>query len=134
MRFVAIALLVGSIALAKYQVGKFSHGGPGLFPLMISCFLLVVGLLTVVRARFVAPVPLDHSVKNISLVLLSLVGFAVISEYINMLLGITFLVFCSTLAGTSYSVARNVKITLGLFAVAFAFKELLGLNLPLLGQ
>jgi hypothetical protein len=130
----AIALLFGGVALAKYQVGQFSHGGPGLFPLMISCFLFVIGLLTVVRAHFVAPVPLSHSIKNITLVLLSLVGFAVISEHINMLLGITFLVFCSTLAGTSYSVARNIKITIGLVLVAFAFKELLGLNLPLLGQ
>ncbi len=48
-----------------------------------------------------------------------------------MLLAIVFLVFCSTLAGTSYSVARNIKISLGLIAVAFAFKNLLGLELPL---
>ena len=131
---IAIALLFGSVALAKYQIGQFSRGGPGLFPLMISSFLLLVGVLTVVRAHYVDPVPMSHSVKNIAIVLLSLVGFAVISEYINMILGITFLVFCSTLAGTSYSVVRNIKITVGLLLVAFAFKNLLGLNLPLLGQ
>ena len=129
----AIALLFGGVSF-NYSMGELSRSGPGLFPMMVSSFLFVIGLLTLVRSHFVEPVPLDYSVKNIALILLSLVGFAVISEYINMLLGITFLVFCSTLAGTSYSVARNVKITLGLFAVAFAFKELLGLNLPLLGQ
>ena len=35
------------------------------------------------------------------------------------------------LAGTSYSLVRNVKISLGLIAVAFAFKQFLGLSLPL---
>ncbi len=54
-----------------------------------------------------------------------------LSQYVNMILGIVFLVFCSTLAGTSYSLLRNVKIAIGLVAVAFAFKQFLGLGLPL---
>lgn len=58
-------------------------------------------------------------------------GFAVISAYLNMILGIIFLVFCSTLAGTSYSLVRNLKISVGLLAIAFAFKNFLGLSLPL---
>ena len=126
----AIALLFGLVSL-NYSIGELSRSGPGLFPLMISSCLFVIGLLSVVRSHFVDPVPLDYSVKNIALILLSLVGFAVISQFINMILGIVFLVFCSTLAGTSYSVVRNIKISLGLIAVAFAFKNLLGLSLPL---
>ena len=126
----AIALLFGVVA-RNYSVGELSRSGPGLFPLMVSSFLFVIGLLTVVRSRFVAPVPLDYNVKNIALILLSLAGFAVISEHLNMILAIVFLVFCSTFAGTSYSVVRNIKISLGLIAVAFAFKNFLGLSLPL---
>ena len=127
---IAIALLFGLVAL-NYPIGQLSRSGPGMFPVIISSFLLLIGLLTVVRSRFVEPVPLDYNVKNIAVVLLSLVGFAVISQYINMILGIVFLVFCATFAGTSYSVVRNIKISLGLIAVAFAFKNLLGLSLPL---
>jgi len=127
----AIALLFGLVARRNYAIGEFSRSGPGLFPVMISSFLFLVGLLSVVRAHFVPPVPLEHSVRNIAVILLSLVGFTVISEYLNMILGIVFMVFCSTIAGTSYSVVRNIKISLGLIAVAFAFKSLLGLNLPL---
>jgi hypothetical protein len=126
----AIALLFGSVA-AKYPIGQLSRSGPGLFPLMVSTFLFAIGLLTMVRSHFVKPVPLDYNVKNIAVILLSLVGFAVISLYVNMILGIIFLVFCSTIAGTSYSVVRNIKISIGLIAVAFAFKYLLGLSLPL---
>ncbi|MEO7252781.1 MAG: tripartite tricarboxylate transporter TctB family protein [Casimicrobium sp.] len=126
----AIALLFGGIALT-YPLGQLSRAGPGLVPLIVSCLLFFVGAISVVRSHFVAPVPLDYNLKNMFLVLLGLAGFALISEHINMLLGIVFLVFCSTLAGTSYSVIRNVKISAGLIAVAFAFKYLLGLQLPL---
>jgi hypothetical protein len=126
----AIALLFGIVA-SRYSIGELSRSGPGLFPVMVSCFLFLIGLTIAVRSRFVEPVLLSYNVKNISLILLSLVGFAVISEYLNMILGIVFLVFCSTFAGTSYSVVRNIKISIGLVLVAFAFKNFLGLNLPL---
>jgi hypothetical protein len=126
----AIALVFGGVSF-NYTLGELSRSGPGLFPLMVSSFLFIIGVLTVVRSHFVDPVPLDYSVKNIAIILLSLVGFSVLSQYVNMILGIVFLVFCSTLAGTSYSVVRNIKISVGLVAVAFAFKQFLGLSLPL---
>lgn len=126
----AIALVFGGVSF-NYTLGELSRSGPGLFPLMVSSFLFIIGVLTVVRSHFVDPVPLDYSVKNIAIILLSLVGFSVLSQYVNMILGIVFLVFCSTLAGTSYSVVRNIKISIGLIAVAFAFKQFLGLSLPL---
>ncbi|MFS2033048.1 tripartite tricarboxylate transporter TctB family protein [Polaromonas sp. CT11-55] len=126
----AIALVFGGVSF-NYTLGELSRSGPGLFPLLVSSFLFVIGVLTVVRSHFVDPVPLDYSIKNIAIILLSLVGFSLISQFVNMILGIVFLVFCSTLAGTSYSLVRNVKISLGLIAVAFAFKHLLGLSLPL---
>lgn len=126
----AIALLFGGVAM-RYSIGQLSRSGPGLFPVMISSFLFLIGLIIAVRSRFVAPVRLSYNVKNIALILLSLVGFALISEHLNMILGIIFMVFCATFAGTSYSVVRNIKISVGLIAVAFAFKNFLGLSLPL---
>lgn len=128
---IAIALLFG-VAASQYQVGVFSKSGPGLFPLLVSAMLFVLGLVTLVRARFVPPVALNYSVKNIAVILMSLCGFVVLSEYLNMLLAIVFLVFFSTLAGTDYSIARNLKITVALVAVAMVFKYLLNLNLPLI--
>lgn len=125
-----IALTFGGVAVT-YKVGELARSGPGMFPLMVSGFLFVIGLLTAVRSFYVERVPVDYNVKNIALILTSLVGFALISEHLNMILGIAFLVFCSTFAGTSYSVVRNIKITVALVAVAFAFKNFLGLNLPL---
>jgi hypothetical protein len=35
------------------------------------------------------------------------------------------------MAASTYSVVRNIKVSAGLVAVAYAFHKLLGLNLPL---
>jgi hypothetical protein len=127
---IAISLAFGLTSL-RYPIGHFSRAGPGLFPLMVSSLLFLIGLLTVVRSRFVERVHLDFNLKNIALILSSLCGFAVISTYLNMIVGIVFMVFCASFAGTSYSVVRNLKISAGLIVIAFAFQKLLGLNLPL---
>ena len=125
-----IGLLFGLNSF-RYQLGDLSRAGPGLFPLIISGILFLIGAITVGYSRFSAFEKLDYSVKNISIILLSFVGFALISQFINMIVAIVFLAFFSTLAGTSYSLMRNLKIAIGLVIVAFAFRDLLGLNLPL---
>jgi hypothetical protein len=128
---VAISLAFGLQSL-RYRIGDFSNAGPGLFPLMVSCLLFLIGLITVMRSRFVERVHLEFNIKNIAIILASLCGFALISEHLNMIAGIAFMVFCASFAGTSsYSVLRNLKISAGLIAVALAFQKLLGFNLPL---
>ena len=127
----ALSLVFGMWS-RDYHVGELSRPGPGLFPLLVSCLLFLVGAITVVRSRFVERVKIDFKVKNITLVLVGLCGFVLISEHVNMIAGIVFMVFCSTYAGTSYSVVRNLKISAGLLMIAFAMQKLLGVNLPLL--
>lgn len=126
----AISLAFGLTSL-RYPIGQFSRAGAGLFPLIVSSMLLLVGIATVVRSRFTKPERLEIQIKNIALILASLCGFALITHFVNMILGIIFLVFCSTLAGRNYSVVRNLKVCAGLILVALAFQKLLGLNLPL---
>jgi len=127
---VAISLAFGLQAL-RYPIGDFSRAGPGLFPAMVSGILLLIGVATVVRSFFVEHVRLSINFRNIAIILGSLCGLALISTYVNMIAGIVFMVFFSTLAGSSYSWVRNVKISLGLVAMALALQKLLGLNLPL---
>lgn len=127
---IAISLAFGLTAL-RYPIGEFSRAGPGLFPLMVSGLLLLIGLITVARAHFVEREVLDIKIKNIAIIVTSLVAFALVSQMLNMTVGIVVMVFCASFAATSYSVVRNVKIAAGLLAVAFAFQKLLGFNLPL---
>ena len=127
---VAIALLFGLGAL-NYPIGRVERAGPGFFPLMVSSFLFLLGAAMIVRSRFMERAPLYFNWKNIAIIMASLVGFAVVSHYINMALGIVVLVFTATLAGTSYSVTRNILISAVLLGIAFAFQRGLGLQLPL---
>lgn len=125
----SLAFGLGSL---RYPMGAFARAGPGLFPLMVSSLLFLVGLAIVVRSLLTDHTAITFNPKNIALVLASLIGFALISLHLNMIAGIVFMVFCSTFAGTSYSVLRNLKIAGVLIAVAFAFQRFLGLQLPLL--
>jgi hypothetical protein len=127
---IAISLAFGLQSL-RYPIGDFSRAGPGLFPALVSFLLFLIGLATVIRSRFVERVHLDLNFKNIAIIIASLCGFAVISMVVNMIAGIVFMVFFSTLAGTSYSWWRNVKIAAGLVTMALVLQKLLGLNLPL---
>jgi hypothetical protein len=127
----AISLAFGLTSL-RYPIGQFSRAGPGLFPLMVSSLLFLIGVTTVVRSRFVERIPLTFNAKNISIILASLCGFSVVSTHLNMIVGIVFMVFVAAFAGDgAYSISRSIKVSLGLIAVAFAFQRLLGLNLPL---
>ncbi len=127
---IAISLIFG-LGSFRYPMGGLGRAGPGLFPLMISSLLFLLGVAIVVRAFLAERVRLEFNIKNIGLIMASLVGFAVISEYVNMIAGIVFMVFCASLAATSHSWVRNLMIAGGLVAVALVFQKLLGLQLPL---
>ena len=127
----AISLAFGLTSL-RYPIGDFSRAGPGLFPLIVSVLLLLVGLATVIRSRFTERVPLGFSLRNIGIIIGALCGFSLASHFVDMLLGIIVLVFVASFAASSYSVVRNIKIAVGLIIVAFCFQKFLGLQLPLI--
>jgi len=127
---IAISLAFG-LGSFRYPMGAFARAGPGLFPLLVSSLLLLLGVVMVARS-FIGERPgIKFNVRNISLIILSLAGFAVVSQYVNMIAGIIFLVFCASFAGTDYSVVRNLKVAGFLIAVALIFQKGLGLQLPL---
>ncbi len=127
---IAIALTFG-VGAFRYDIGHVARAGPGFFPLIVSSVLFLLGAAMVVRSRFMERVPIYFNARNIAIIMASLAGFALLSQYVNMISGIVFLVFVSTLAGTSYSVRRNAIITAVLVAIAFVFQLGLGLQLPL---
>ena len=127
----AIALSFGLPAL-RYGIGTLSHAGPGLFPLMVSSLLLLIGVLTVVRSRFVEKVAMHFQVRNIAILLAALCAFSLVSQLLNMTLGIVVMVLIASRAGSSRSLLLSLKIAAGLLVIAFGFQTLLGLNLPLL--
>ncbi|MFC5499298.1 tripartite tricarboxylate transporter TctB family protein [Caenimonas terrae] len=128
---VAISLAFGLTAM-RYPIGGFDRAGPGLFPLMVAGLLLLIGVITIMRSRFIRREPMEFNVRNIGVILASLCAFSLVSQFVNMIVGIVVMVFVASFAGkTRYSVVRNLKIAAGLVCVALAFQKLLGFNLPL---
>ena len=125
-----IALAFGLGAL-KYPIGHLERAGPGFFPLLVSSILFLLGLAMAVRARFRERVPAEFHIKNLAVIIGSLVGFAVLSRYVNMSVGIAFLVFGSALAGTKFSWKRSAILTAALIIIAVIFERGLGLQLHL---
>ena len=129
--FLALIALAFGLGSLRYSLGTFSRAGPGMFPLLVSSLLLLVAVAMILRSLLSERAPIQFNIRNIAIILASLCGFALVSEYLNMIVGIVFLVFCASAAGTSYSIARNAKVAGGLIAIALVFQKLLGLQLPL---
>ena len=76
--FALMALALGfGLPSLSYSLGTLGRAGPGMFPFIVSCMLFVIGVITVVRARLVAPVPMDFQVRNIAIILGAVPGNAV---------------------------------------------------------
>jgi hypothetical protein len=130
-------LLLAAVALLflfqapGYKIGSLSRPGPGLFPVIVAGILLIIGIAIVVRSHFIAFVPLDFRVRNIALIAASLVGFALVSEYVNMLAGIAVMVTMASLASHDFSIPRTAAIIVALCLVGVAMQKGLGVQLPL---
>ncbi len=128
---IAVAMFFG-LQAATYRLGTLSKAGAGLFPLLVSGMVGLIGLTMLVQARFEDAEPMTFNVKNIALIMVSLIGFVLTAQYLTMWLAIPYLVFVATLAGTDYSWVRNLKICTALLVMALGFQHFLGLNLHLL--
>lgn len=127
---IAVALFFG-LQAASYPLGSFAKAGAGMFPLIISAAVGLIGLVMLVQARFEAAEPARFNPKNIAIIMGSLIGFVLIAEHVNTVLAIVFLVFFAGMAGAQPSWVRNVKICVALIGIAAVFHYLLGLSLAL---
>ena len=131
LALIGVALFFGVQAVG-YHLGTLARAGAGLFPLMVSCAVGLIGVVMLVQARFEQAEPVGFNMKNIAIIMAGLIGFVLIAEHLNVIIAIVYLVFVSTFAGADYSVRRNLKITAVLICLAAGFHYLLGLSLPLL--
>jgi Tripartite tricarboxylate transporter TctB family len=128
--FILFAVTFGAVSTG-YRLGHLDNPGPALFPLIISGALAILGIINLIEGTVLEKVTANFKLKNIAIITSSLIVFAILSESLNMIAGIVALITISSAATTPYSVSRTIKITASLVAIAFAFKYLLGVNLPL---
>jgi len=75
---IAISLAFG-LGSFRYPMGAFARAGPGLFPLLVSSLLLLLGVVIVARSFIGERAGIQFNIKNIALIIASLCGFAVVS-------------------------------------------------------
>lgn len=127
---VATALFFG-LQSGSLQLGSAVQPGPGLFPLVISIMLGMAGLAITGIAISGPREPLSAEFRNVSIVVVALVAFGLLSRSVNMVAGIVCLVAVSTLAGPKVSLLRKAAIACALLLIAYCLWKVLGLQLPL---
>jgi len=127
----AVVALFFLLQAPNYTIGNLSKPGPGLFPVMVAVTLLVISIAIVVPSYLIEALPFDFRIRNIALIAASLVSFALVSAYVNMLVGIAVMATIASFASDDFSIPRTGAIIVVLCLIAFAMKQVLGVQLPL---
>lgn len=130
LSLLAIALFF-CLQARGYSLGTLGRAGPGMFPLVVSVLLFLVGLAIVVRTRLVSAGKLEFKARNIALVAAGLLSFVLLSEHVNMLVGLVVMVLVTSYAASDFKLSRALALSAVLASVALAMKLGLGLQLPL---
>ena len=128
--YIVISLVFGLNTLNNLSIGSLSSPGPGFFPLLASACLMLLGLLSLLKSynnEFVEKI----QIKNIIIVVTSIIGFGIFTHYVNLVIGTAVLIAIALTATPENYIKRWCFLFLFLIAVAAAFKYFLGLNLPL---
>lgn len=124
-------ILYGTITLRDLPLGSFVNMGPGFFPLVLSCLLVAIGLVAVVKAFYfnsgedVGKIPW----RGASLLLAGIAFFAVSIDYV----GLAPAVFVSALlssASTGELGWRGSLLASAVLTVASVAVFIYGIGLP----
>jgi hypothetical protein len=129
--------LLGILIGRDYTFGSAGRMGPGYFPFVISCLLIIFGLVSIVRSLRVSGEPVEpFAWKPIFLVVGAVFAFGLLINTAGLIVAMLVMVLMSAAASEKFSF--DWKATLGL-AVLIAFCSLvfvkgLGVPLPLYGS
>jgi hypothetical protein len=135
-----IYLIVGLLGILigrAYSLGSAGRMGPGYFPLVISCLLILFGLVSIVRSLRVTGEPIEpFAWKPMFLVVGAVFAFGLLISTAGLIISLLVTVLMSAAASEKFSF--DWKATLGLAAlIAFCslvFVKGLGVPLPLYGS
>ena len=135
-----IYLAVGALGIVvgrEYSFGSAGRMGPGYFPYVISCLLILFGVITLVRSFMTDGEPVGALAwKAIGLVVGSVVAFGLLLPTAGLIVAMTVLVLMSAAASEKFRF--EVKATAGLVGLvvfcSLVFVKGLGVPMPLLGS
>lgn len=138
--FVVVGAAFGCLALFQLPLGTFSEMGSGLFPLIVSICLVLIGVVLGLKglaARNGSDLTLTSGLQWRPLVLISVgpVIFGVLIERWGMVSAVFAAAFVSSFASSSVTPVRALLVASGLTAAcALIFHVALGLPIPLFGR
>jgi hypothetical protein len=129
--------LFGIMIGREYSFGSAGRMGPGYFPFVISCLLVLFGLVSIFRSLRVAGDPVEpFAWKPMLLVIGAVFAFGLLISTAGLIIAMLTMVLMSAAASEKFGF--DWKAVLGLFAlIAFCslvFVKALGVPLPLLGS
>lgn len=128
--FIASVGLYFLIYSLEYSIGSFSNMGPALFPLIMSCILLVLGSVIFLRGLIIKEL-VEIKFKTPLTLLCIVVMSGVIFKMFGAILASTFLILTSAMIHGKFRLVDTLKIILLSVAVLIVLKLFLVKLLPL---
>jgi hypothetical protein len=127
---------LGAVLIARdYGMGTALKMGPAYFPTVLGFLLIVVGVISLIRAFIVPGTRIGaFAIKGLSLVVVSVLVFGIIVRGTGLAVALPLLVVISAYASTRFRWGPTIGLALGLtiFCV-LVFLKGLGVPLPILG-
>ena len=127
--------LAGIIIARDYGMGTPRKMGPAFFPVILSCLLIIIGVISLVRS-FVRPgTPVGRfTFRGMLLVAGATVAFGLIIRGAGMVIAMPVLVIVSAYASRHFNWRTSVLLAVGITAFCIVvFLKGLGIPLPVLG-
>lgn len=128
--FIAIGLFF-SITGAPLEYGTPASMGPGFLPMTISGFLVVIGLLQVVRGLRSPGKAVDFRFKQPAIICIAIVAFGFMLTKIGALISILALMFTSAYLHKNFTFKSFCIAYVAVVGIVLIFKLALGSNMPL---
>lgn len=127
--------LIFLVAGSNYDLGTPLRMGPGFFPLVLAGALIIIGIVTGLRA-FISPgEPIGQmAVRGLALVTLSAVLFGFLIERAGLLIAVAVITIVSAFASERFVLGRTLIMAAVLASFcAIIFVYALGLQIPIIG-
>ena len=134
-----VYVLIGSAAFylsRDYGMGTAVKMGPAYFPTVLSCLLILIGSISIIRSFVKDGSPIGTvAVKGLALVTLSIVLFGVLARTAGMAIALPVMILVGAYGSTRFKWRYAIPLAIGitLFCILI-FRIGLGVPLPIFGS
>jgi putative tricarboxylic transport membrane protein len=120
----------------EYGMGTGTKMGPAYFPTVLSCLLILIGIISLIRSFVLPGTPISAlTLKGLTLVVVSIFLFGFIIRGAGLIIALPLLVIASSYASRQFRLRSALALAAGLtlFCILIFLKGL-GVPLPIVGS